>query len=418
MAQPTGYMVASLAQGTALAAIGDPAFNMAMNTATALPADGQRAGVYMRQPTGYRAFTPKPLPPDPPIRIDGQMQSLLSTADRALGRLDGAVQNLPDPDLFVFMYVRKEAVLSSQIEGTQSSLNDVLAAEAELFDPERPKDVPEVLNYVAAMHLGLERLATLPLSVRLIREIHERLMRGVRGQERQPGEIRTTQNWIGPAGTGVSDAVFVPPAPAEVPQHLGDLETFIHADTPDLPALLKVGLVHAQFETIHPFLDGNGRVGRLLITFLLCEREILSRPVLYLSHHFRRHQQRYYELLQAIRDRGDWEAWLKFFLDGVATVANEATAISRAIVSLREAHRARIIETFGGAVGNGLTTLEHLYRRPLVQVNDVKALLGCEYPTANAVVQRLADADILSETTGNRRNRRFAYRDYIGIFAD
>ena len=377
-----------------------------------------RAGVYVRQATlGYRAFVPKPLPPDPPIAVDGEMQVLLSKGDRALGRLDGAVQNLPDPDLFVFMYVRKEAVLSSQIEGTQSSLNDLLAAEAELFDVDSPKDVPEVLNYVAAMNLGLERLETLPLSVRLIREIHARLMEGVRGQERQPGEIRTSQNWIGPAGTGLGDAVFVPPAPAEVPQHLGDLETFMHEETPDLPALVKVGLVHGQFETIHPFLDGNGRVGRLLITFRLCEKRILTRPVLYLSHYFRRHQQRYYELLQAIRDRGEWEAWLKFFLDGVATVADEATETSRAIVSLRERHRAEIVETFGGAVGNGLTTLEHLYRRPIVRVNDVKRVLGCEYPTANAVVQRLVDAGILVEITGHRRNRRFAYRDYIGIFS-
>ena len=352
------------------------------------------------------------------MHVDGEMQALLSKADRALGRLDGAVQNLPDPDLFVFMYVRKEAVLSSQIEGTQSSLNDLLAAEAELFDAERPKDVPEVLNYVAAMKLGLEKLATLPLSVRLVRDIHARLMQGVRGQERQPGEIRTSQNWIGPAGTGLGAAVFVPPAPVEVPQHMGQLESFIHADTPDLPALVKVGLVHAQFETIHPFLDGNGRVGRLLITFLLCEREILSQPVLYLSHHFRRYQQNYYNLLQAIRDQGDWESWLKFFLDGVATVANEATDTSRAIVSLRETHRAKIIDTFGGAVGNGLTTLEHLYRRPLVQVNDIRNILGCEYPTANAVVQRLTNAGILIETTGNLRNRRFAYRDYIAIFAE
>ena len=249
------------------------------------PSRSTRAGQYLTQPTGYRAFIPAPLPPQPPVHLAGELQRLLSNADRTLGRLDGSVLTLPNPDLFVFMYVRKEAVLSSQIEGTQSSLQDLLAAEAQLFDQAMPRDVDEVVNYVAAMNHGLARLDDLPVSVRLIREIHEKLMHGVRGDRLQPGELRTSQNWIGPSGSTLNTATFVPPPHHAVPGALGDLEKFIH-QTDDLPPLVKIALAHVQFETIHPFLDGNGRVGRLLITFLLTERQILHKPVLYLSHYF------------------------------------------------------------------------------------------------------------------------------------
>lgn len=231
--------------------------------------------------------------------MDPELQALLSRADHALGRLDGAVLTLSNPDLFVFMYMRKEAVLSSQIEGTQSSLQDLLAAEAAVLDPDRPHDANEVINYVRAMNHGLARLAELPVSVRLIREIHGVLMEGVRGGRHMPGELRTSQNWIGPAGCTLADATFVPPPHETVPELLSDLERFLHRDD-DLPGLIKVGLAHGQFETIHPFLDGKGRVGRLLITFLLTERGLLSRPVLYLSHHFRRHRQAYYDHLQEV----------------------------------------------------------------------------------------------------------------------
>ncbi len=271
-----------------------------------------RAGRYVTQANGYRAFIPAPLPPSPPIRVTGELQVLLSQADRALGRLDGSIQTLPNPDLFVFMYIRKEAVLSSQIEGTQSSLQDLLAAEAKIFSLNQPKDVDEVLNYVNAMNRGLERLDELPVSTRLIREIHEALLQGVRGSRLSPGKLRTSQNWIGPAGCTLTDATFIPPPHYEIPQKLAELETFLHTDTM-LPLLIKIGLVHAQFETIHPFLDGNSRVGRLLITLLLCERKILQKPVLYLSWFFKRHHQQYYEKLQSVRDAGEWEQWLVFF---------------------------------------------------------------------------------------------------------
>jgi Fic family protein len=251
-----------------------------------------QSGRHVNQPTGYRAFMPAPLPPDPPLDLIGELTRLLSEADRALGRLDGSVLTLPNPDLFVFMYVRKEAVLSSQIEGTQSSLQDVLAAEAQLFALGLPRDVKEVVNYVRAMNHGLARLAELPVSVRLIREIHSELLRDVRGGKLQPGELRMSQNWIGPAGCTLNTATFVPPPHHSVAEALGELEKFLHR-TDDLPPLVKIALAHVQFETIHPFLDGNDRVGRLLITFLLTDRGILHKPVLYLSHYFKQYRQAY-----------------------------------------------------------------------------------------------------------------------------
>lgn len=376
-----------------------------------------RAGRYVRQPRGYQAFVPAGLPPDPPIRLDDSMQALLSQADRALGRLDGSVQTLPDPDLFVFMYVRKEAVLSSQIEGTQSSLDDVLEAEAQILDPERPRDVAEVLNYVTAMNYGLDRLESLPVSVRLVREIHERLLRNVRGSDRTPGELRRGQNWIGPAGCTLNDAVFVPPPPEEVPQALSDWERFLH-DRAAMPSLIQIGVAHAQFETIHPFLDGNGRVGRLLITFLLCERSILAQPVLYLSHFFRRHRDRYYARLQAVRDTGDWESWLGFLLQGIAEVASEATTTIRRIVDLREAHRELIAEHFGRVAGNGIRVLEMLFSRPIISVNDIKEMTGTTYTAANDLMNRFVRHGLLHEITGQARNRRFRYGDYVRIFTE
>ena len=279
-------------------------------------------------PRGTGRSSRRLCPPRRRRRLTGACRQLLSQADRALGRLDGSIQTLPHPDLFVFMYVRKEAVLSSQIEGTQSSLQDVLAAEAKVLSPDRPQDVDEVVNYVRAMNLGLARLAQLPVSVRLIREIHAELLTGVRGSHLTPGDIRTSQNWIGPAGCNLNEATFVPPPPHEVAAHLSNLEQFLHADS-GLPLLVKIGLAHAQFESIHPFLDGNGRVGRLLITFLLCEQEVLEKPVLYLSYFFKRHRQEYYDRLQAVRDNGAWEEWIEFFLRGIVEVSGQATETAR-----------------------------------------------------------------------------------------
>ncbi len=376
-----------------------------------------RAGHYRQQPTGYRAFYPAPLPPTPEVALGRELQRILSDADRALGRLNGSVDTLPNPDLFVYMYVRREAVLSSQIEGTQSSLQDLLAEEAHVTPDGRPADVAEVVNYVRAMNRGLARLPELPVSVRLIKEIHAELLQGVRGSRLTPGELRRSQNWIGPAGAGLNDATFVPPPPEEVAGALGALETFIHRDD-SLPLLVKIGLAHAQFETIHPFLDGNGRLGRLLITFLLCEQRALTKPVLYLSHYFKRHREEYYARLQAIRDEGDWEGWLTFFLLGVKDVSLQAADTARRILELRESHRRAITEQLGRASGNGHRVLEHLYERPIISASDVETLLGITFAGANQLVARLVGLGILTEFTGRSRHRRFRYDAYVRLFED
>jgi Fic family protein len=274
-----------------------------------------------------------------------------------------------------------------------------------------------VLNYVAAMKHGLGRLASLPVSVRLIREIHAKLLEGVRGSHLTSGELRRTQNWIGPSGCTLNEASFVPPPPAEVPDSLGALERFLHTED-SLPLLIKIGLAHAQFETIHPFLDGNGRVGRLLITFLLCEKHVLDKPVLYLSHYFKRHRQSYYDRLQTVRDEGAFEDWLEFFLTGVLEVSLEASTTARRILALREQHRDLIASRLGRAAGNGHRTLEHLLAHPILSVNEVRELIGTTYPAANQLVERLTEIGILVEVTGQTRNRRFRYDPYVRLFAD
>lgn len=374
-----------------------------------------RAGRYILQPTGYRAFIPAPLPPTPSLQMDQEIWTLLSNADRALGRLDGATEILPNPDLFVIMYVRKEAVLSSQIEGTQASLIDVLEFEVQALEATNSLDVQEVINYQEAMKYGLSRLSKLPLSLRLIREIHARLMQGVRGSDKLPGEFRRSQNWIGPAGSSIANAPFIPPPPAEMDEALGHWERFLHSEDP-IPFLLKVGLVHAQFETIHPFLDGNGRIGRLLITFLMCEKQVVKRPLLYLSYFFNRNRTEYYDRLQATRDKGDWEGWLRFFLTGVAEVAQEATETARKIVALREQHRDLVLNKLGRNTAKGLELLEGLYFQPVVTVSVFSTSSGLSFANANNLISTFAELGILEETTGQRRNRVFRYSSYLNLF--
>jgi Fic family protein len=267
------------------------------------------------------------------------------------------------------------------------------------------------------MNYGLERLDHLPVSTRLIRGIHSILLDGVRGSHLTPGDIRTTQNWIGPGGCTLAEATFIPPPPIEIPKLLSQFEKFLHSDT-GLPLLVKIGLAHAQFETIHPFLDGNGRVGRLLITFLLCEKKVLSKPVLYLSFYLKKHRNEYYDQLQRVRDAGTWEDWLSFFLKGVEEVSIQATNTARRIITLREKHRSLITDKFGRAAGNGHRVLEKLYTVPIVSVHEVQQLIGTSYPAANDLVTRLVKADILREITGQIRNRRFIYREYVDIFMD
>lgn len=372
-----------------------------------------RAGRYVSQPNGYRAFIPAPLPPSPPVQMDAQMVARLSRADQALGRLDGVSRALPNPDLFVAMYVRREAVLSSQIEGTQSTLEDVLRFELDPGEARVPLDVNDVVNYVRALGYGLERLSTLPLSLRLIREIHAELLRGVRGAERMPGEFRRSQNWIGPGNVPLVQATFIPPPVDDMHRALDNFERFLHQED-DLPALIHSGIAHAQFETIHPFLDGNGRVGRLLITFFLVHRSVLQRPLLYLSHYLKRHRGEYYDRLMAVRDLGDWEGWLRFFLRGVAETAEEATVTAGAIVELRERHRALIQDSRLG--GNGLRLLDLLFQRPLLNVNFVKDSMKVTFVTANRLVERFERLGLLEESTGRQRNRIYRYTPYLQLF--
>jgi Fic family protein len=374
-----------------------------------------RAGQYLTQPGGYEAFIPVPLPPAD-LRLDPSFLFRLSRADRALARLDGSVMILPNPDLFIFMYLRREALLSSQIEGTQASLMDVLEVEAEMRRGERVVPAHEVINYIDALNHGLERLEALPVSLRLIRELHERLMAGVRGGEPQktPGEFRRSQNWIG--GRSPETARFVPPPVPEMETALGDLEKYLHEEG-SLPDLVQIGLIHAQFETVHPFLDGNGRIGRLLISLLLAQRGILPKPLLYLSIFFKDHRDEYYSRLQAVRDQGEWEEWLQFFLDGVAEVATQATETARQILLLREKDRVRIA-TLGRRSGNGHRLLDLLFQQPYVSAKLVERQLGMTQPTANALVAAVEKLGVLRETTGRKRDRRFLYAEYMDLFQE
>ena len=377
-------------------------------------ADSVRAGRYISQPKGYKAFVPNPLPPDPPVSLDATLVRLLAEAACSLGRLDGAGSILPNPDFFVSMYVRQEAVLSSQIEGTQSTLEDVLEYEAGVRGAGSPRDLAEVVNYVKAMNYGLERLQELPVSLRLIREIHGHLLEGVRGGDRTPGEFRQSQNWIGPAGCTLNQAAYVPPPVHEMLQALDNLEKFLH-DEASFPLLIQAGLAHAQFETIHPFLDGNGRVGRLLITFLLCWRGVLHRPLLYLSLYLKAHRQEYYDRLQAVRVDGDWEGWLRFFLAGVGEVADGATRTARAILDLREQHR-QVVAAKARRANLAQALLDMLFRNPIVTALSVERALGCTQPTADTLVNDFVDWGLLAETTGKQRNRRFRYGPYLALF--
>jgi len=379
----------------------------------ATPDQKFRAGRAIRQPEGYSAFIPAPLPPAPPLRFDSQLATVLAGAGTALGRLDGVAATLPNPELFVAMYVRREAVLSSQIEGTQSTLDDVLAYEIDSDRAKLPRDVEEVVNYVNAMNYGLQRLQTLPLSLRLLREIHGRLLAGGRGSDKTPGKFRERQNWIG--SPRIADAVFIPPPVHEMKTALGNLERFLH-DSDGLDPLIVCALAHAQFETIHPFLDGNGRVGRLLITFLLCHEKVLQRPVLYLSHYLKQHRGTYYDRLMAVRNEGDWEGWLRFFLTGVATVAREAEQTARRIVQLRE--QLRDAAQAGGVSVNVLKLMDHLYEQPVINVKAASEALHVSIPAANRMINELHDNQILAEVTGGNRNRLFRFAPYLDLFDD
>jgi Fic family protein len=375
----------------------------------------KRIGKFVTTAAGgekVRAYLPPPLPPRPSLDL-AQFFELLEEANRALGRLDGVTSVLPDTPLFLYMYVRKEALLSSQIEGTQSSLSDLLLFENEEVPGVPLDDVREVSNYVAAMDYGLKRLRDgFPLSLRLIREIHDVLLSKGRGSSKQPGEFRQSQNWIG--GTRPGNALYVPPPASHVMDCMSELEKFIHAETPHLPVLVKAALIHVQFESIHPFLDGNGRLGRLLITVLLCAQGVLKEPILYLSLFFKSHRSEYYDLLQGVRERGDWESWLEFFLTGVKETSAQAAETARQILGLFDKDRRRI-ENIGRPSASALRVHQYLQTRPIMSVPAAVRELKLSGPTVRKSVGHLVELGMVREITGRQRDRMFVYDRYLEI---
>ncbi len=350
----------------------------------------------------YWAFVPHPLPPK--LDWNPQLVAALSEADRALGELSGFLgRSLLNPHLLIIPFVRREAVLSSRIEGTQASLSDLYAYEGQLPSVGPASDVREVHNYVRALEHGLEALQALPVSGRLMLEIHARLMEGVRGEHQTPGEFRRSQNWIGPPGVSLNDATFVPPPVPQMNQALGELEKFLHAPS-RLPSLVRLGLIHYQFETIHPFLDGNGRIGRLLITLLLCAWDLLPEPLLYLSAYFEAHRQTYYDLLLAVSQRGSWEDWLDFFLRGIATQSQDAVARARRLQDLRESYRLQF-QTARGAAARLLQAVDVLFASPVITARQMEAQLDVEFKAAQRYLKKLEEAGLVREITGKARNR-------------
>lgn len=379
-----------------------------------------RGGQWVAQSTGaavYQAFIPKPLPPNPPLQINSKLQRQLEAAGLALGRLDGIGRLLPGPEELLYSYVRKEAVLSSQIEGTQSSIADLLLHENQAVPGVALEDVQEVSNYIGALNYGIERLATLPLSLRLIRELHERLVLGTRGTHKAPGEFRQSQNWIG--GSKPSNAAFVPPPPHELPEVLGAFEKFLHST--EYPTLLKVGLAHAQFETIHPFLDGNGRVGRMLITLMLVSEGVLERPWLYVSLYFKQNRLEYYDLLQQVRIQGNWEEWMQFYLEGITIIAQQATDKIRALLTLFERDRKTVEQSRTGsiyqavAVQSNLAIYDYLKKKIAIRVPEAAEACGMTKPTAKRAIDDLLKLGIVTEATGKPRNRVYIYNEYLDI---
>lgn len=361
----------------------------------------------------FEAFIPPPLPPNPPIKFDLKLYEMGERANRALGQLDGNSNLLPDPTLFLYTFARKEAVLSSQIEGTQSSLSDLLLFENEAAPGVPLADAQEVSNYVSAMQYGLDRLkGGFPLSLRLIKEIHGILLNKTRGSEKEPGEFRRSQNWIG--GSRPGNAIYVPPPPDEVIPAMGALDNFLHDKPLRTPALIKAGLAHAQFETIHPFLDGNGRVGRLLITFILCVEGAISQPLLYLSLYFKQNRETYYDLLQKIRTEGRWEEWLIFYLTGIEDVSRQATATAKKLILMFEKHRQKI-QPIGRSASSALRLHELLKKKVVLSIPHAQKELDLSFPAVNNAITNLLKLGFVQEVTGKQRNRLYFYKPYMDV---
>lgn len=373
-------------------------------------------GIFRQQPAGFKAFIPHPFPSKGLVSWNPSLIHQLSKGDLALGKLAAVEQLIPDMDFFIYMYVKKEAAHSSQIEGTQATLIDYIKAEAKLPDADTPSDVDEIKNYIQALNYGVQRIESIPLSWRLIQEIHAKLLKGVRGHHKSPGEFRKTQNWIG--GPTIQTASFVPPPHHEMMQALSDLEKFFHESSTQLPVLIKAGLIHAQFETIHPFLDGNGRMGRLLITFYLYKEGVLPRPLLYLSEYFKVYRKDYYDKLDKYRQDGGVNQWLLFFLEGVRSVAEDAVATAQRITQLREQHL-ELTSNFGRNAKTAVKLLNKLYSQPVVDAKSVARITGVSSKAnVNSLIEKFVNAEILFEITGKERNRRFLYKHYLDQFKE
>lgn len=374
-----------------------------------------RSGIYITQQTGYKAFIPSNLPPTPPFQLDGTLHHLLSSANIALGRLDTMGFLLPNVDHIIAMYVRKEALLSSQIEGTQASLEDIFEYES-AATVDNVEDVEEVVNYIKALNHGLERIKDFPMSIRLIKEIHQILLANGRGKERTPGEFKKSQNWIGPGGSTLKNVSFIPPPPAEALDAMGQLELFMHRES-ELPILILCALIHYQFETIHPFLDGNGRLGRLLITFYLCWKKVMQKPLLYLSYYFKLHRQEYYDRLNLVRDRGDYEQWISFFLKGIIWTSDSALENIKNVLAIAEKHKKQLLrEKVSSPLAIAL--LDILFLKPIVSSQEVATRLDISKQTAQTLIKQFVALEILRETTGKKRDRRYSYWEYLECLSE
>jgi Fic family protein len=375
-----------------------------------------RAGIFEQQPGGFKAFIPKPLPPDPPLAYDEELQSLLSNADRAIARLDGIVTVLPNPELFIAMYVKKEALLSSQIEGTLASLEGVLEFEADMKPRDDVSQVKEVVNYIKALEYGIDHLEVAWANAQLFREIHRILIKGTRGARKRLGEFRRTQNWIGPAGASVFEAHFVPPPPGEILEGMANLEEFFNQKN-RMPALVKVALIHAQFETIHPFVDGNGRIGRLLITFYLIAHGILRRPLLYLSYYLKRNRTEYYETLMRVRTEGAWEAWVKFFLKGIVETSQEASNTASEMIKLKQELIERLYSDKFSSI-YAVKLIDLLFTKPIIDVKTIAVEFKISKESGNELVRRFEKMGVLRELTGKQRYKKFLFHEYTSLIAE
>ena len=375
--------------------------------------ENNRAGQLKKMQSDYQCFVPHNLK-DIKLNINSEINALVNKAYLLLGRLDGMAITLPDIDLFVSMYVQKEAVISSQIEGTRASLVDVLQKDK---GKEKIKDTEEIVNYIKATHYAFKRLNKMPLCMRLIRETHAVLLSNVRGEEKMPGEFRRSQNWIGHAGSTLKDASFIPPAPDEMDICLGDLERYIHEDS-TISNLIKIALIHYQFETIHPFLDGNGRMGRLLIILYLREQGLIEYPVLYLSYFFKKNRNRYYELLNNIRIKGEFEEWIKFFIDGICEISEDAITSIQKIVELKNTDMKKIRELSGGNISNLLLIYDYLLQHPFLEAEDIKNLVGVSKPTANKLLENLMTIEIVELVEDKKRYRQYVYKKYVDILSE